>query len=615
MTTSATTPQAAVRSQPDVANLVATEQLRLILAHTEVGTAVATAFGLLLAYQVYNGAIHSSVARSTVLIWVAIKIAVALPRMLHAYVCRRRGKVHTDAWMRWTVPLLAVDGAVWGLGGAWMMNGPNETWTVVGACLACVACVATFGLQVRASATAAYVAPIILPMAIALLLRQDEAGLLTGIGLVMFLGLLLSTARRSERRMAEVFTLRLVAEDALALANKHSQAKDRFLAVVSHELRTPLHGILGLTRLTRSEVPKSDGALHYRLELIEEAGDHLKRMVEDLLDVSAIEAGRLELKHAPLDLVRELALLREVYEARAAENGIRFVMHTSPSLGVWVVGDAVRVAQVLHNLLGNAFKFTPMGGTIEMSVDREDGSDHVTVEIQDTGPGVPIDEAERIFEVFTQGSSYLGSRPEGFGLGLAISRQLARAMGGDVSCQPHPGPGACFQFSVLLPLADASAAFTESAAPGKRLAQRRAGSTVFVADDDELSSLVNASVVRRMGCQVEEFPDGKQLLERVLRTSGRPAAIIMDWDMPQVNGERATRAIREHERAHGLPRLPIIGLSANASHDYAAGAAHAGMDRFLSKPCDPAVLSAVLEAVVAAPPRAAAASAIAPRRG
>src|SRR5690606_21292630 len=210
--------------------------------------------------------------------------------MLHAAACRVLSRARAEAWMRWTVPLLALDGAVWGLGGAWMMAEANETWSVVAACLACVACVATFGLQVRFSATAAYVTPIIAPLSAGLLLRQDEVGLLAGAGLLMFLGLLLSTARRSERRLAEVFTLRLVAEDALALANKHSQAKDRFLAVVSHELRTPLHGILGLTRLTRGEVPKSEGALHYRLELIEEAGDHLKRMVEDLLDVSAIEA-------------------------------------------------------------------------------------------------------------------------------------------------------------------------------------------------------------------------------------------------------------------------------------------------------------------------------------
>ncbi|HEY2928434.1 hybrid sensor histidine kinase/response regulator, partial [Piscinibacter sp.] len=414
---------------------------------------------------------------------------------------------------------------------------------------------------------------------------------------------------RWETRMQEVFRLRIVTErvsqerkEALALAQLHSTAKDRFLAVVSHELRTPLHGILGLTRLARGEVPRADGALHYHLELIEEAGEHLKRMVNDLLDISSIEAGRLELKLAPLDLAREIMLLRETYHARAMEAGIGFTTLTRGTVDSWVIGDDVRVAQVLHNLLGNAFKFTPLGGEVGLTVRREPGSAMVEFEIRDSGHGIAAGETERVFETFVQGSARAGSRPEGVGLGLSIARQLARAMGGDVRCISEAGKGSTFVFSARLPLADVDWPKEEPESTRLEASRRQSsGRTVAIAEDDALSALVSASTVRRLGFDIEEFGDGQALVSRLTRSGVRPDLVLMDWDMPRLNGKQATLAIREYERAHELPQLPIIGLSANASPGYAAEARRAGMDEFVAKPCPPGELAKLIEAFIGRP--------------
>ncbi len=446
-------------------------------------------------------------------------------------------------------------------------------------------------------------------MAIAHFLRGDQIGLLGGVGVAIFLLLLLATARRSERRMDEVFRLRITTErisqeraEALELARTHSSAKDQFLAVVSHELRTPLHGILGLTRLTQNEVPRGDATLHFRLGLIEEAGEHLQRMVNDLLDISMIKSGRLDLVVEPFDLLRQLDLLSATYQNRADESGIQFTIETAGDIGTRVRGDAVRIAQVLNNLLGNAFKFTPLGGRVGLTVSRPPGSEQVEFAISDTGPGIAPDEIVRVFEIFTQGSHRPAARPEGVGLGLAIARQLANAMGGDVVCRSQLGHGSTFTFSIPLPVCEQPLPVAEplTALPATTAARTSFGTghTVAIADDDVTSSLVCASVLRRIGCNVDEYANGRVLLDRVLRRDAMPDLIVMDWDMPHVDGPTAARRIRAHEKAHGLRPVPIVGISANASAQSSRIALEAGMDAFVAKPCPPDEIARLVESLL-----------------
>ena len=596
-------PKESPRDMPaELQAAVAREQLRMLLAHSEVGIVAATAFAMLVAVALHSGSI-ATIAKSAVTAWLMVKVAVVIPRIIAAHFARSAKPQTAAIAGACTVPLLALDGSVWGVGAAALMGGPVESWSLIAAFICCVACVATFGLQVRLAATAAYAVPMIAPPLIALLVHGGTAADTAALGAALLLALLLSTARRAERRLAEVIELRFQTEQvsgerasALALAKRHSQAKDRFLAVVSHELRTPLHGILGLTRLTRSDLPKLPvtALAHHRFELIEDASLHLQRMVNDLLDISFMESGRLQLQPEPFHLLRELAIITETYAARGPEVGVGFKAYIQPSLEGLVVGDAARIAQVLHNLLGNAFKFTPLGGAITLEVERVPGTPDVQFIVRDTGPGVPESEREAIFEIFTQGS-VAGSRPEGVGLGLAISRQLARAMGGDVQCRSAGSIGSAFVFSAELP-AQAAPAGADPAPAVAAPKSTYAGMTVYLADDDERSALVAGSVVRSLGCDLESFTNGADLIDRFVTTAHSPDAIVLDWDMPRLDGRSAALAIRHHERRNNRRPIPIIGLSANPSPTYSLAGLSAGMTVFLTKPCAPHDLAAAITA-------------------
>ncbi len=596
----------AVADDQEIAAQVSAEQLRLLLLHTSVGTVAATVFAIFIAYHLRQGALGTVIHPEYIDAWIQLKIGVAVVRIVHSIAYRHNRHPDHGKWLRDTSLLLAADGAVWGLGCTALIQESAELVSFITAVACCVASVATFGLQIRFWATAAYVVPILLPITVAFFLRGDHFGLMAGVGVVIFLLLLLTTARRSEKRMKEVFRLRIFSErvsqeraEALELAKIHSSAKDQFLAVVSHELRTPLHGILGLTRLTQAELSPADVTLHFRLGLIEEAGEHLQRMVNDLLNISMIKSGRLDLVKTPLDLPRQLDLLRATYQTRANESGIQFTIATAGNIQTTVEGDAVRIAQVLNNLLGNAFKFTPLGGKVSLTVSRADHSDIVEFEIEDTGPGIPAEEISRVFEIFTQGQHGPRARPEGVGLGLAIARQLANAMGGDVLCRSQVGKGSVFTFAVPLPISEAAA--DEQASLAAPTASKRArtlfgtGQTVAIADDDVTSSLVCASVLRRMGCNVEEYANGRLLLDRILRRGAMPDLIVMDWDMPQVDGTTATRRIRAHESAQGLSSVPIIGISANAASGSEKLALAVGMNAFIAKPCSPEDIARMVE--------------------
>lgn len=603
MTTSPASPD----YERQIAEHVSAQQLRLLLLHTSVGTLAATAFAVFLAYHLRQGALGAAIHPEYVDAWILLKIGTAVVRIVHSFAYRHCDDPDHRKWLRDTTTLLAIDGAVWGLGCTALVRESSELATFITAVACCVASVATFGLQISFRATAAYVVPIIGPISVAYFLRGDQVGLLGGVGVAVFLLLLLATGRRSEKRMSEVFRLRVETErisqeraEALELAKMHSSAKDQFLAVVSHELRTPLHGILGLTRLTQSEVPSSDVTLHYRLGLIEEAGEHLQRMVNDLLDISMIKSGRLDLVVAPFDLPRQLDLLRATYQNRANECGVQFRIATSGDVISPVEGDAVRIAQVLNNLLGNAMKFTPLGGKVSLTVARARKSETVEFEIEDTGPGIPAKEMSRVFEIFTQGHHRPVARPEGVGLGLAIARQLANAMGGDVVCRSQVGKGSIFTFTVPLPVAKTQPTEHVAISPSANRSRTLFGTghTVAVADDDTNSSLVCGSVLRRIGCNVEEYENGRVLLDRVLRRGAMPDLIVMDWDMPHVDGSTATQRIRAHEKAHGLKPVPIIGISANASSGSAALALEAGMNAFIAKPCAPDEIARVVESLL-----------------
>ncbi len=593
-----------VQIDRDLAERVADEQLRMVWMHASVGTVIATAFAVFMALHM-----PSTVPQLLVQTWVVMKLLVAIPRIVQAQIYKRQGYPGGQAWRNSTYWLLALDGAVWGLAGAWLMQGDNQLASLIAASLACVAAVATFGLQVRVLATAAYVAPMLGPTALSLLSRGDEFGFLGGVGLILMLGLLLATAFRSEKRLAEVFLLRLHANriaqekaEALELAKRESSVKSQFLATMSHELRTPLHGILGLARLIH--VDAKDPAMQRRVELIESSGTHLLSLINDLLDIARIESGQLKIQRSTYDLAAELERVAGVYAVRAEDKGLVFTSDLRLPRPCWVEGDAARTRQVLHNLLGNAVKFTQKGW-IGLSAHREPGDETVIFEIRDTGVGIAPADQGHIFEAFRQAASGPARPLEGTGLGLTIAREIAHALGGDITCQSTVGVGSLFRFTARLPQVAAPQA--EAASQGGAVAIQAGGAAelsifgterrqphVLLVEDNDLNAMVASAFLERCGLEVEHVHDGREAVRHALREVGRPDLILMDCLMPTLDGFEATREIRNQEQALGLSRVPVIALTATASDEDRRRCMSAGMDDFLAKPFSDAELMALM---------------------
>jgi len=564
------------------------EQLRMVLLHTRFGTVAATAFAVLLALQ-FEHVLPAAHAQA----WLVLKVGVAAARigLARAYERRAEQGLPRRRWEAAILWLLALDGAVWGLAG-WRLAG--ETVAVVSlavAALDAVSCIATFGLQVRLAATAAYVAPILLPMALGLALRGDEIAVFAGVGQLVLLGVVLATAYGASHRLTMGLLLRLQAdqlvaekEAALALARERSAERDRFLAKVSHELRTPLHGILGVTRLMHLE--SSDAATQRRLELIEGSGRQLQALINDLLDASVIAAGQFTLHEADFDLVELLDQAAEVFALRAADKGLQFSRQIDLPQPCWLRGDAARVRQVVHNLLGNAVKFT-MQGRVTLRAGRDAAWDRLRISVIDTGPGLAAADVARVFEPFQQAA---GSRlADGVGLGLTISREIAGAMGGSLTVHSTPGEGAAFHFDLSLPVVPAPAQppLFVPALPAPLLPlplPLGLPGRVLVVEDDEVNAVIVCTLLDGLGVSNERVADGHQAVQQALRERERPELVLMDCRMPVLDGLAATAEIRLQERRRGLPRLPIVALTAAYGDSDRIACLAAGMDRVIGKP-------------------------------
>jgi signal transduction histidine kinase/CheY-like chemotaxis protein len=582
-----------LKIDPALRPAVGDEQLNMVLGHTRLGTLVATAFAVFMALQLRDNPVSAWLVDA----WLVAKLAVAVARIYISLRYDKLGRPGGARWSRITDGWLLADGIVWGIAGMLLMSSPIPLASLVGAIMACVSCVATFGLQFSKRSTAAYVMPMLLMSALGLFLRGDEFGSIGGTGLMLLLGLLLATAMASEKRLVDGLILRLHAQsltvakdEALKLALRQSAVKTQFISNVSHELRTPLHGILGVTRLLHLEA--QDGTVARRLELIESSGTHLLGLINDLLDISRIEAGQFAMRSERFELGAVVQNLADLYTVRAVDKGLEFTLNIQLDSPCWVTGDPARVRQVLHNLLGNAVKFTHKG-SITLTLMRDADSGRLCAEVQDTGPGIDASDLVHVFEAFRQvgGAS---SRPfEGTGLGLTIARDVARAMGGDISIRSTVGVGTCALFTALLP----SAAPLETVAVSPQCPDTPAAAglcRVLIAEDDEVNAVIATAYLEHMGVTVERVKDGRQAVRHALRDIDRPDLVLMDCRMPTMDGMAATREIRTQERSLGLLRVPVIALTATTSDINRQLCLNAGMDGFLSKPYTKEELGQVL---------------------
>ena len=572
---------------------LARTQVSTLLAHTSTASLISMVAALILA--VYLAPAVGSLAAQA---WFGLKFAAALPRFMlaQAYRCElwRPSVATANAFV---LVSLAIDGAVWGLAGVWCAHWQSEsTAGLLLGCLSSVAMLATFGLQIQLRATVAFVFPVMLPMGIALACRGDALGITGAGGALLVLVQTVVTGYASEKRVTSEFLAReqvtralaerskalgLVSqsshelEQALNQVRRQSAVKAVFLGTMSHELRTPLHGILGLTELVQRQL--SDPKLLHRLDLVRSSGNHLLELIGALQDVTRIDSGRLELHPVPFDLAAELRTIADLYELRAAAKGIEFKAAIALGERCWIQGDAARIRQILHNLLGNAIKFTRRG-LVELTV-KDDGHAFV-FDVTDTGPGIAADDLPHVFEAFRQLGDTAARPSEGTGLGLTIARELAQAMGGDIVAHSAPGVGSCFRFSAPFERAPEQAA---ARAPARSLPQPRAGLRVLLVEDNEVNALIAQAHLDRLGIQTTWVRDGRQGLEAATARE-RPDLILMDCRMPVMDGQAATREIRAVERRMGLARVPIIALTATPSDEDRSECFAAGMDGFLTKP-------------------------------
>lgn len=561
-------------------SFVADEQLRMVWAHAAAGTIVATTFAILMAVN-----FRQAVGALPVDTWIAAKILIATVRVWQARLFRREGTPGGMAWRRRTYVMLAVDGMVFGAAGFVLVGLDHSTAALAIASLCGIACVAAFGLQVDRLAAAAYIIPILGPTAIGCFMRGDAFGMYCGAGLTLFMLQAHISASRAALRLAEVFLLRKHAarisverSQALELVERQSAVKSQFLGTVSHELRTPIHGMLGVARLVHVE--SSDPIVKHRMELIESSGTHLLSLVTDLIDVSRIDSGQMRVHRVTFDLYSEVERVADIYAVRAAEKGLAFTLDSDLTGPTWVNGDPARTRQVLHNLLGNAVKFT-QEGWIQLSVVLGDRAGDVTFRIRDTGIGISEEDQKTVFDAFRQVSPKSDGRRQGTGLGLTIAHEIAKLLDGSINLRSTPGFGSIFEFHVRLAPADPP---VTAVSPSTVAEEDGGGFRILVVEDNDVNFLIASSMLANLGHQVERALEGSEAVRRALREIDRPELILMDCMMPGMDGFEATRSIRVQEAAMGLSRVPIIALSAIVDEDMGRKALAAGMDDALGKP-------------------------------
>lgn len=386
------------------------------------------------------------------------------------------------------------------------------------------------------------------------------------------------------------------AERGRIRAEQADQAKTVFLATASHEVRTPLNAIVGLTDLLRN-TGLGDEQREY-VDLLQRSAGNLQGLIENVLDWSKVQVGQLDLDWAEVDLSDLVQEVIAVAELSAAQKGLSVHGRVDPSLPSAVVADRRRLHQILTNLLGNAVKFT-QEGRVRLDVRPGDpASGEVCFEVGDTGPGIPERVRNRIFEPFTQGGETIHRDHGGTGLGLSITSGVVQQMGGTIDLESELGAGT--RFRVVLPLAPAEDDAPDESAtvvattrdPSGRVHGRRARARVLLAEDDDLNAMVVQGCLREQPYDVERVSSGDQAV--AVFQQQPPDLVLMDIEMPRMDGHEAIRRIRAWELENGIGPVPVLTLTAHAFEEQQKASIEAGSSDHLTKPIPKADLIAAV---------------------
>ena len=368
-------------------------------------------------------------------------------------------------------------------------------------------------------------------------------------------------------------------------AERATRAKSDFLAVMSHEIRTPLNAIIGMADLLSATTLTPEQQKY--VDVFQRNGVGLLNLINDILDLSKVESGKIELESVEMDLRDVIGRAVEVIEGRARAKGLLLTCTIEPSVPVQLVGDPNRLRQILINLLGNSIKFTDQGRLeVHVSPDPEqDRAGHLRFAVSDTGVGIPQDKVDLVFESFTQADSSTTRKYGGTGLGLTIARQLVELMGGRIWVESQVGIGSTFFFTAVFQLQEHPSAALRPHEPQTSFADREravSGLRILLADDSEDNRFLILSYLKQAHCSIEIAENGEVAAD--MFRSGRYDVVLMDLEMPVMDGYAATREIRRFERETAAQAVPVLALTAHALADVAGQSLEAGFPAQLTKP-------------------------------
>ena len=400
---------------------------------------------------------------------------------------------------------------------------------------------------------------------------------------------------------AELTQAKQAAEQAFEVASDASQSKSDFLASMSHDIRTPMNAIIGITSLIRHDAGNEAKVIEHA-DKIDVSAQHLLGIINDVLDMSKIEAGKTVFRYSDFSVLELMQELNTIFHSQIEERNQTLTLTTESIRHEWVNGDPVHLMQIFSNLLSNAVKYTPEGGKIQFLAEECETNSRVYAKyrfvVSDNGMGMSADFKDKIFDAFTREESSLTNKIQGTGLGMAITRNLVEAMGGTIDVESELGLGSCFEVYIDFKIAEDRAVFSASQAekdePEGNILQ---GMRFLCAEDNDLNAEILTELLKIEGAECTICENGERILEAFEQSApGDYDMILMDVQMPVMNGYEATKAIRRS--SHELARtIPIIAMTANAFSEDIQHSLAAGMNAHISKPVDMKMLEKTIRSI------------------